>query len=98
LLGDQPEEFEISVHPDSDWERSESVLIEVFRDGGLEGDQISSCPRMKWDEAYEALATQLEVNEHQLASMAKGFGRGSVLRFKVNCRRRDLTAVGFIKS
>jgi hypothetical protein len=97
LLGDQ-QEFEINVHPNRDWASSKSVLIEVLRNGVLEGDETSALPKMTWDHAYEAFATQLEVNEHQLASMAKGLDRGRVLWFRISCRRSDLAAVGFIRS
>lgn len=98
LFGDQPEDFEINIRPDGDWEHSKNVLIEVFRDGILEGNPTSPSPKMKWDDANGAFATRLEVNEHQLASMAQKLNRGGVLRFRLNCRRSDLTAVGFINS
>ena len=89
------QDFEVRVYPVADWSSSETVEIEVT---WTVFDSLSKhkLPKMKRTQAYQAFATRLDVNEHQLAAMAQGLERGRVLRFDLNCRRSDLEIVGSI--
>jgi hypothetical protein len=90
------QDFEVRVYPVDDWSSSEIVEIEVAWNGIRQPETQNRLPKMKWLQAYQAFATRLDVNEHQLAAMAQGLERGHVLRFDLNCRRSDLESVGFI--
>lgn len=90
------QDFEVRVYPVADWSSSEMVEIEVTWNGIRQPEAQHKLPKMKWTQAYQAFATRLDVNEHQLAAMAQGLERGRVLRFDLNCRRSDLEIVGFI--
>jgi len=91
------EHFLVKVYPASDWSSSRDVEIEVIGDSVQERDSKAHLPRMKWDIAYMAFATELDVNEHQLAAMAKGLDKGRTLDFYLDCRRSDLLKAGFLR-
>lgn len=95
LLAEQ-QHFLVLVHPATDWMIMRDVLIEVTCDGVLQGNTGDTLPRMSWDAAYQAFAERLDLNEHQLSAMSKGFDRGRALRFELNCRLADLAEAGFL--
>jgi len=90
--------FSVNVSPAPDWRSSDSVRIEAIKAGSLFERQHPQGVEMKWQDVYRALALQININDHQLASMAKGLELGRTLRFNLKCSRSDLEAAGFIDS
>jgi hypothetical protein len=91
---DVESKYHIEIRPKNDPTSSGLVTIRVRE----ERQEETSLPIMAWSKAYEALATRLQVNEHQLDALSWRPEHGRVLYLRVVCRRSDLVATGLLPS
>jgi hypothetical protein len=91
---DVESKYHIEIHPKNDRTSGGIVTVRVLE----EWQEETSLPIMAWGKAFQALATRLQVNEHQLDALSWRPEQGRTLRLCVVCRRSDLVATGFLPS